>query len=478
MKKSVATIAGRYYLLERISEGGQGEVWLAADDHNAKLAVKMLPRPRGSAERESIRKRFQDEIEAGRALHSPHVCRLLDAGELEEVPELHRPSGVFYSVMEYVEGGSLEEFIVAGTEFELDHLRVFVERAAAALQEAHSANPRIVHRDIKPANILLKDGLLTQPKLADFGLARAEGGTRLTATGDSVGTPYYMAPEQVVASSDVTPAADQYAFALLLCEMLTQEVPGASSDFIAVYMQRNKGVDMPEILVEEEAAPNVRAVLQRAISPKPEDRFASMQAFAAAFDQAGIEDGWWDANRESLSSVQLQELSLFVFDQRPNSGKLWVGGLDVDSDLLKSLFSSAKWTLEEEVADLGGASAYTPDREVEWVWNADATKKTPRAVKKKAKRAARPRRRADEPAFMEKLVPSAELARVIGSRPLDRTEVVKKLWAYIKKNGLQDAKNPRMIHADSLLLPVFGGKKTVSMFDMTKLVSKHLASQE
>ncbi len=77
-------------------------------------------------------------------------------------------------------------------------------------------------------------------------------------------------------------------------------------------------------------------------------------------------------------------------------------------------------------------------------------------------------------AFMRNLTPSAELAEVVGSKPLPRTEVVKKLWAYIKKNKLQDSKNRRNINADSALKTVFGGKGVVNMFEMTKLVSKHL----
>jgi len=76
---------------------------------------------------------------------------------------------------------------------------------------------------------------------------------------------------------------------------------------------------------------------------------------------------------------------------------------------------------------------------------------------------------------MKALTPSAALAAVVGDKPLPRTEVVKKLWAYIKKHGLQDAKNRRAINADDKLKPVFGGKAQVSMFDMTKLVSKHLS---
>ena len=77
-------------------------------------------------------------------------------------------------------------------------------------------------------------------------------------------------------------------------------------------------------------------------------------------------------------------------------------------------------------------------------------------------------------AFMKPVTPSAALAEVIGDKAIPRTEVTKKLWAYIKKNGLQDAKNRRNINADAKLKPVFSGKATVNMFEMTKLVSKHL----
>lgn len=98
-------------------------------------------------------------------------------------------------------------------------------------------------------------------------------------------------------------------------------------------------------------------------------------------------------------------------------------------------------------------------------------KKAP-AKKAPAKKAAK---RTPNAAFMKALTPSSDLAAVVGDKPLPRTEVVKKLWLYIKKHGLQDAKNRRNINADDKLKAVFGGKKTVSMFEMTSLVSKHLS---
>ena len=83
-------------------------------------------------------------------------------------------------------------------------------------------------------------------------------------------------------------------------------------------------------------------------------------------------------------------------------------------------------------------------------------------------------RRQPNPAFMKPMQPDPALASVVGSKPMPRTQVTKKLWSYIKEHNLQDAKNRRMINADEKLKPIFGGKKQVSMFEMTRLVNKHL----
>ena len=99
-------------------------------------------------------------------------------------------------------------------------------------------------------------------------------------------------------------------------------------------------------------------------------------------------------------------------------------------------------------------------------------KKAAKPAKKAAKKSGA--KRAPNAAFMKPMTPSAQLGMVVGTAPLPRTEVTKKLWAYIKRKGLQDAKNRRQINADENLKPVFGGKAQVSMFEMTKLVNKHL----
>ena len=96
------------------------------------------------------------------------------------------------------------------------------------------------------------------------------------------------------------------------------------------------------------------------------------------------------------------------------------------------------------------------------------------ATKSRAKAKTKTKRKPNA-AFMKPMQPSGSLSAVVGSNPLPRTEITKRLWAYIKRRGLQDSKNRRMINADDSLRPVFGGKRQVSMFEMTKLVNKHLS---
>jgi chromatin remodeling complex protein RSC6 len=103
--------------------------------------------------------------------------------------------------------------------------------------------------------------------------------------------------------------------------------------------------------------------------------------------------------------------------------------------------------------------------------SAKSTRKSAKTARKSAKKKST---RKPNAAFMRPVAPSDALAPVVGSKPIPRTEVTKRLWAYIKKNKLQDAKNRRMIKSDATLKPVFGGKAQVNMFEMTKLVNKHL----
>ncbi|MEN9508764.1 MAG: hypothetical protein RLZZ621_1327 [Gemmatimonadota bacterium] len=133
---------------------------------------------------------------------------------------------------------------------------------------------------------------------------------------------------------------------------------------------------------------------------------------------------------------------------------------------------SAKKAAKKAAPKKAAAKKAAPKKAVK---KAAPKKAAPKKAAKKAAPKKAAKKRTPNAAFMKALTPSAALAAVVGDKPLPRTEVVKKLWAYIKKHGLQDAKNRRAINADDKLKPVFGGKAQVSMFDMTKLVSKHLS---
>ena len=129
--------------------------------------------------------------------------------------------------------------------------------------------------------------------------------------------------------------------------------------------------------------------------------------------------------------------------------------------------AAAKKTAKKKVATKAAPKKTAAKKKV-------APKKAP-AKKKVAKKKAPAKKRTPNPAFMKPMQISADLAKIVGAKPMPRTEVTKKLWVYIKKNKLQDNANRRMINADANLKTIFGGKNQVSMFDMTKLVNKHLS---
>jgi upstream activation factor subunit UAF30 len=105
-----------------------------------------------------------------------------------------------------------------------------------------------------------------------------------------------------------------------------------------------------------------------------------------------------------------------------------------------------------------------------------AVKPAAKAPKKKAVKAAKPAKRKANPALMRPVQPDAALGAVVGNKPMPRSQITKKVWDYIKKNDLQDAKNRRNINADDMLKPIFNNKKTVTMFEMTKLVNSHISA--
>ncbi|GIS80959.1 MAG: hypothetical protein CM1200mP14_25250 [Gammaproteobacteria bacterium] len=178
-----AALEGRYRIDRELGEGGMATVYLADDlRHERKVALKVL-KPELAAVVGADR--FLAEIKTTANLQHPHILPLFDSGEAD--------SFLFY-VMPYVEGESLREKLNREQQLPVDEAIRIATAVAQALQHAHDRE--VIHRDIKPGNILIQDG---QPVVADFGIALAVGaggGARMTETGLSVGTPYYMSPEQ------------------------------------------------------------------------------------------------------------------------------------------------------------------------------------------------------------------------------------------------------------------------------------------
>lgn len=245
-------------------------VYLAQDlRHDRPVALKLL-RPELSAILGA--ERFLAEIRTTANLQHPHILPLHDSGEVD---------GLVYYVMPYVEGESLRDRLRREKHLPVDEAVRLTREVASALDYAHRRG--IVHRDIKPENILLHDG---QALVADFGIAlaasRSDGGTRMTETGMSLGTPQYMAPEQAMGERELSPRADVYALGCVLYEMLVGEPPflGPTPQAIIARLvteqPRSITAQRPTVPVHVEAA------TLRALQKLPADRFATAAQFAEA----------------------------------------------------------------------------------------------------------------------------------------------------------------------------------------------------
>ncbi len=263
-------LADRYRVERELGQGGMATVYLAQDlRHGRKVALKVL-RPELSAILGG--ERFLKEIELTAALQHPHILPLHDSGEA---------GGHVYYVMPYVEGESLRDRLHREKQLPIaDAVRIATE-VASALDYAHRHG--VIHRDIKPENILLHDG---SALVADFGIALAAstagGGTRMTETGMSLGTPHYMSPEQALGEREITARSDVYALGCVLYEMLTAEPPFTGNTAQAIIARVMTEQPRSIALQRHTVPPHVEAAVTQALEKLPADRFASAAEFAAA----------------------------------------------------------------------------------------------------------------------------------------------------------------------------------------------------
>jgi hypothetical protein len=272
-----AALEGRYTIERRLGEGGMATVYLARDiRHNRQVAIKVL-KPELAAVVGA--ERFLAEIETTANLQHPHILPLFDSGEAD---------GFLFYVMPYIDGETLADRIAREKQLPVDEALGIATSVCNALQVAHDAG--VVHRDIKPGNILLSRG---EPLVADFGIALAvgAGGARLTETGLSVGTPYYMSPEQATGDQAIGPSADIYALACVLFEMLVGEPPYLGNTAQAVLGKIIQGLPVSATAARKTVPTNVDAAIRKALEKLPADRFTRAADFGAALSDPGFRHG-------------------------------------------------------------------------------------------------------------------------------------------------------------------------------------------
>jgi serine/threonine protein kinase len=207
---------GRYEVVRELGKGAMGIVYLAKDPLIGRLVALKTIRPSAHADDEDTREfqqRFAREAQAAGNLNHPSIVTVHDIGQDE-------PTGVSFIAMEYVEGQNLKEVLAQGRPLSFEQAADIIAQVAEGLDFAHAKG--IVHRDVKPANIILIEG--NRAKITDFGIAKITSGANLTTTGQFLGTPNYMAPEQIK-GTPVDGRSDIFSLGICLYECLTHRKP-------------------------------------------------------------------------------------------------------------------------------------------------------------------------------------------------------------------------------------------------------------
>jgi serine/threonine-protein kinase len=272
---------GRYKIVRELGRGAMGVVYLATDPTIGRsVAIKTirLGEVSNPTERARMRERLFREARSAGVLSHPGIVTIYDMEYQDDMA---------FIAMEYVNGPTLDQ-ILSGSPLPPDRLFSILGQTAVALDYAHQKG--IVHRDIKPANIMVtEDGAA---KITDFGIAKVNTSEHFTKTGAIVGTPHYMAPEQVQGLA-VDGRADQFSLAVIAFEMLTGEKPFTGEQLTTVVYK---------IVAEEPAAPHrlnatlnqhITNVLRRALAKKPEARYPNCQRFVDTLEAAcNAAKGW------------------------------------------------------------------------------------------------------------------------------------------------------------------------------------------
>ena len=269
---------GRYEIVRELGKGAMGIVYLAKDPLIGRLVALKTIRPSQHAEDDEAKEfqeRFVREAQAAGILNHPSIVTVHDIGQDDA-------SGTNFIAMEYVEGQNLKEVLAQGRPMTFEQLADVIAQIADALDFAHSKG--IVHRDVKPANIILLDG--NRAKITDFGIAKiASSVSNLTTTGQFLGTPNYMAPEQVKGGS-VDGRTDLFSLGVCFYECLTRKKPFGGDSLTSISYKIVHEPFPPLHEINPQIPDEYQRVIEVCLSKEPAQRFQRGKDFAAAIRAA------------------------------------------------------------------------------------------------------------------------------------------------------------------------------------------------
>src|SRR3954449_1555014 len=279
---------GRYKILKKIGAGGMADVYCAEDQTlGRQVAIKIL-NDRHAGDEQFV-ERFRREAQNAAGLNHPNIVSIYDRGEAE---------GTYYIAMEFLDGRSLKELIVARGPSPIPVAIGYARQVLAALRFSHRNG--IVHRDIKPHNVIVDaEGRI---KVTDFGIARAGAASQMTEAGSIIGTAQYLSPEQA-RGAPVDQTSDLYSVGVLLYELLTGTVPFTGDTPVEIAMKHLSQIPEPPSVKRPEVPADLDAIVLRALAKDPADRYASAEEMDA--DLARIAKGMAIADETHEAATQV-----------------------------------------------------------------------------------------------------------------------------------------------------------------------------
>jgi len=257
---------GRYDITAELGKGAMGVVYKATDPNIGRtVAIKTTRLDTHGLDAQDLLRRFKNEARSAGTLSHPNIVTIYDAGEQE---------GIFYIAMEYIEGQTLHDLLSQHRSLPVEKVIEIVRQVCAGLDYAHAHG--VIHRDIKPANIMLAARGVV--KVMDFGIAKT-GGT-MTATGQVLGTPNYMSPEQVKGKT-IDGRSDLFGVGVLLYEMLTGEKPFDGQNITTIIYKIVSENPIPPRELDVTIHPGLSAVVTKALAKAPDDRYQTGAALVA-----------------------------------------------------------------------------------------------------------------------------------------------------------------------------------------------------